>query len=325
MKSSVSLTSMILAAGISLAGAGVAYADPVWDRIESSGSIVCGAIPNDPVGSWYDRPTGQWEGYEIDLCRAIAADLSTEMGKEIKPEFRETSWKTVVLDIQSNKIDIWPGMSATPEREKALSMIGPMYGLAFCGVTSKSFTFDGTWEGLNKPEVRVATVTGTSLETAFKTFAPNATHVTLTEYAEVTLAVQSGRADIMGADALRCLERHRQAGDRLLIISASAHFLVSAIGRRLGVDEVLAIDIEERDGLYTGRTRGTLTYREGKVRRLAAWLAQEGETLAGATCYSDSRNALPLLSRVDRPHTVNPDPALLGHAREAGWPVLEWR
>ncbi|OPL21933.1 HAD family hydrolase, partial [Pseudomonas aeruginosa] len=27
-------------------------------------------------------------------------------------------------------------------------------------------------------------------------------------------------------------------------ISASAHFLVSAIGRRLGVDEVLAIDIE---------------------------------------------------------------------------------
>ncbi|HHN2782017.1 TPA: HAD-IB family hydrolase, partial [Pseudomonas aeruginosa] len=22
---------------------------------------------------------------------------------------------------------------------------------------------------------------------------------------------------------------------------------------------------------------------------------------------------------------VNPDPALLGHAREAGWPVLEWR
>lgn len=213
MKSSVSLTSMILAAGISLAGAGIAHADPVWDRVESSGSIVCGAIPNDPVGSWYDRQTGQWEGYEIDLCRAIAADLSTEMGKEIKPEFRETSWKTVVLDIQSNKIDIWPGMSATPEREKALSMIGPMYGLAFCGVTSKSFTFDGTWEGLNKPEVRVATVTGTSLETAFKTFAPNATHVTLTEYAEVTLAVQSGRADIMGADALRCLNVNKNAGD----------------------------------------------------------------------------------------------------------------
>ncbi|MBS3650207.1 transporter substrate-binding domain-containing protein [Pseudaminobacter sp. 19-2017] len=216
MKNRISLRSMFVAtalalAGLNLAGMGVAAADPVWDRIESSGNIVCGAIPNDPVGSWVDRQTGQWEGYEIDLCRAIAADLSKEMGKEIKPEFRETGWKTVVLDLQSNKIDIWPGMSATPEREKALSMIGPMYGLAFCGVTGKSFQSEGTWESLNKPEVRIATVTGTSIETAFKKLAPNATHVTLSEYSEVTLAVQSGRADIMGADALRCLNVHKSA------------------------------------------------------------------------------------------------------------------
>lgn len=213
MKSKISLYSMVVACGMGLAGMGSAAADPVWDRIQSSGSIVCGAIPNDPVGSWEDRTTGQWEGYEIDLCRAIASDLSKEMGREIKPSFRETSWKTVVLDLQSNKIDIWPGMSATPEREKALSMVGPMYGLAFCGVTSKAFKSDGTWESLNKPEVRIATVTGTSLETAFKKFAPKATHITLSEYAEVALAVQSGRADIMGADALRCLNVHKNAGN----------------------------------------------------------------------------------------------------------------
>lgn len=212
MKHKIYLYAMAVAFGMSPAGSGAAIADPVWDRIQSSGSIVCGAIPNDPVGSWEDRTTGQWEGYEIDLCRAIARDLSTEMGREIKPDFRETSWKTVVLDLQSNKIDIWPGMSATPEREKALSMVGPMYGLAFCGVTSKSFKSDGTWDSLNKPEVRIASVTGTSIETAFKKFAPKAAHVTLAEYAEVALAVQSGRADIMGADALRCLNVHKNAG-----------------------------------------------------------------------------------------------------------------
>lgn len=56
--------------------------------------------------------------------------------------------------------------------------------------------------------------------------------------AEIAGAVEDFVARIIAprihADALRCLERHRQAGDRLLIISASAHFLVSAIGRRLG-------------------------------------------------------------------------------------------
>lgn len=199
----VLIVTAAVAAGLSAAAS--AAADPVWDRIKSSGKIVCGAIPNDPIGSWVDRSSGQWQGYEIELCHAISADLSKEMGKKIVPEFRETSWKTVVLDIQSEKIDIWPGMSATPERQKALNMVGPMYVLTFCGVPNKNFQSAGTWESLNKPSVRIATVTGTSVETAFKKLAPQATHITLTGFDEVSLAVQSGRADVMGADVLRCL------------------------------------------------------------------------------------------------------------------------
>ncbi len=61
------------------------------------------------------------------------------------------------------------------------------------------------------------------------------------------------------------------------------------------------------------------------VYRLDAWLAQEGETLAGATFYSDSRNDLPLLKLVGHPNTVNPDPTLLAYAKEMGWPVNTWR
>ncbi len=190
-----------------------ALADPVWDRIESSGTIICGAIPSDPIGSWVDRDTGQWEGYEIDLCRAIAADLGEEMGKELKVEFHETSWRTIVLDLQSQKIDIWPGMSATEEREKALSMVGPIYDLAFCAMDGKNAQVGKTWEELNSPDVRIATVTGTSVEDAFKEMAPKAQHISLTEYSEITLAVQSGRADIMGADVLRCLNAMKSASN----------------------------------------------------------------------------------------------------------------
>jgi polar amino acid transport system substrate-binding protein len=182
-----------------------AKADPVWNQIQKTGKIVCGAIPNDPLGSWIDPKTHKWEGYEIDLCREISADLSKAMGKKITPEFRETTWATVVLDIQSRKIDIWPGMSATPDREKALSMIGPMYDLAFCTVNRKGFDVGQNWNDFNNPKVRIATITGTSIETAFKKFAPNATQLTFSGLSEVALAVQSGRADVMGTDALRCL------------------------------------------------------------------------------------------------------------------------
>ncbi|MDG1582714.1 HAD family hydrolase [Pseudomonas sp. GOM6] len=130
---------------------------------------------------------------------------------------------------------------------------------------------------------------------------------------------------IIYSDAMRCLASHRAAGDRLLIISASAHFLVSAIGERLGVEEVLAIDCELQHGCYSGRTQGVLTYREGKVTRLDAWLQAEGETLEGAHFYSDSRNDLPLLAQVPYPHAVNPDPTLREHAQREGWDILHWR
>ncbi|MDP3978084.1 MAG: HAD family hydrolase [Pseudomonas sp.] len=127
------------------------------------------------------------------------------------------------------------------------------------------------------------------------------------------------------SDAIRCLANHRAAGDRILIISASAHFLVSAIAARLKVDDVLAIDIEEQQGTYSGRTQGVLTYREGKVTRLQAWLEEQGESLDGAYFYSDSRNDLPLLQLVGKPYAVNPDPVLHRHAEQAGWPILNWR
>jgi HAD superfamily hydrolase (TIGR01490 family) len=127
------------------------------------------------------------------------------------------------------------------------------------------------------------------------------------------------------SDATRTMARHRAAGDRILIISASAVFLVQAIAARLGVDDVLAIDLEVSHGVYSGRTEGVLTYREGKVTRLAQWLHEQGESLEGASFYSDSRNDLPLLLKVAHPQVVNPDPVLLEHAKQAGWPVHHWR
>lgn len=127
------------------------------------------------------------------------------------------------------------------------------------------------------------------------------------------------------SDACKAIAAHRAAGDRILVISASGIHLVKAIAERVGVDEVLGIDLEVLHGVYTGHTVGTLTYREGKIVRLLEWLDAEGENLEGASFYSDSRNDLPLLLKVDHPHVVNPDPVLREQAEKAGWPVHHWQ
>ena len=126
------------------------------------------------------------------------------------------------------------------------------------------------------------------------------------------------------SDATRTIARHRQNGDRILVISASGTHLVTPIAARIGIDEVLGIELDVAHGVYSGKTVGVLTYREGKITRLMQWLEQAGESLEGAYFYSDSRNDLPLLSQVDHPQVVNPDPVLRAHAEQAGWPIHQW-
>jgi len=130
---------------------------------------------------------------------------------------------------------------------------------------------------------------------------------------------------LLYGDACACLAQHRAAGDRPLVISASGIHLVGPIAERLGIEEVLAINLDVQHGFYSGRTQGVLTYRAGKVTRLHAWLNEQGESLDGAYFYSDSRNDLTLLQLVARPHAVNPDPVLREQAERAGWPILSWR
>lgn len=121
------------------------------------------------------------------------------------------------------------------------------------------------------------------------------------------------------------LKKHREAGDRLLIITATNRFVVEPICHSLGVSEFLAAEPEIANGLYTGRVVGTPTYQQGKVIRLREWLQTQSETLAGSWFYSDSVNDLPLLLEVDNPVAVDPCEGLLEQATVNQWPVISLR
>jgi len=125
---------------------------------------------------------------------------------------------------------------------------------------------------------------------------------------------------------LLALEKHRQAGDTLMIITATNAFVTRPIARRLGVDILLATEPEtDENGRYTGEIIGTPTFRQGKVERLNQWLREHDQPLAGSWFYSDSHNDIPLLETVDNPVAVDPDDTLRAHAEKQGWPVMSFR
>lgn len=125
-------------------------------------------------------------------------------------------------------------------------------------------------------------------------------------------------------EAHQILEIQTALGNRLLIISATAEFIVSAVARHLGVADVLAIRLGSKEGYYTGKIEGVPTFRQGKVTRLHSWLIEQNENLIDAQFYSDSINDLPLLELVDYPIATNPDKQLTKIAAQRHWPVLNW-
>lgn len=130
---------------------------------------------------------------------------------------------------------------------------------------------------------------------------------------------------IILAKGLDLLARHRDAGDRVAIITATNRFVTEPIARRLGVETLLATECEMAAGRYTGRTTDVPCFREGKVTRLTRWLEENGLTLDDSSFYSDSMNDLPLLERVTRPVAVDPDPTLRAEAQRRGWPIISLR
>ena len=127
-------------------------------------------------------------------------------------------------------------------------------------------------------------------------------------------------------EAIELVRHHQQAGDVVVITSATNEFVTRPIAQAFGVDELIATELARGpDGWLTGEVAGQPNMREGKVARLAAWLAARGWDWSDveATFYSDSMNDLPLLEKVQHPVATNPDERLRALAQERGWPVLD--
>jgi polar amino acid transport system substrate-binding protein len=171
-------------------------ADSSWDAIADRATLRIGVIAARPPYFW--KENGQWAGFCVEMGHDLAEALGKQMGKTIAIDFVETTFGTVILDIQANRIDAFFGLTYSEQRANAVHMFGPLYALPEVLLTTKAFTpTEVTWTALDKPANTFSVVLGTTDEQAARRLLPHAQIRAMKGMAEAVMDVQAGYGQAM--------------------------------------------------------------------------------------------------------------------------------
>ena len=119
------------------------------------------------------------------------------------------------------------------------------------------------------------------------------------------------------------IERHRERGQLLLLLSGTLDVIADCFVRELRFNGGKAGRLQVRNGKYTGRLEGILPYGVGKLEVLSElrdeYHFDQNETILYANIYSDRY----VMNAVNEPIAVNPDGKLRDYALRRGWPIFD--
>jgi polar amino acid transport system substrate-binding protein len=188
-----------LFSAFALAGAGATFASVVTPasaqaagdtlkQVRDRGELRIGTPPGEP---WFfkDQRSGEWKGIGWGAGVALARELN------VKPVAVETTWGTAIAGLQAGQFDVLFAMDATPQRALAVDFpVQPMFYYAQ-GVLARDGLAAKAWADLNKPEVKIGVVLGTSPDRDITVRLPQATIERFPNIDEVGAAFVSGRVD----------------------------------------------------------------------------------------------------------------------------------
>jgi HAD superfamily hydrolase (TIGR01490 family) len=115
----------------------------------------------------------------------------------------------------------------------------------------------------------------------------------------------------------------RRAGVRQVLVSGALDFTMRPLARHLGVDDLIANQLEFVEHYATGKLKKPFVAGATKAEIMRDYARGHGLDLAESWAYSDSFSDFPMLAVVGHPTAVNPDFRLRRIARSYDWPVLD--
>ena len=136
-------------------------------------------------------------------------------------------------------------------------------------------------------------------------------------------------ADKMLQRGVELIRHLKDEGFHTVLLSESISQIMTPLHEHLGhkiVDDLVSNHVEFKpNGDCTGRLLDPVIGGHDGGNFARAYCAEHGIDLAASTAYASHGPDLLLLAAVGRPCAVNPDFTLRRAAREAGWPIIDYK
>ena len=126
------------------------------------------------------------------------------------------------------------------------------------------------------------------------------------------------------SEAVSQIQEHKEQGIAVVLVTGSLDFIVQPIADYLGADAILAPQLREENGRFTGELTTVPLIAEEKAKAVRSYANQHEISLEESYAYGDSQSDLPMLACVGNPVAVNPSKALRQKALASGWEIHEW-
>nr|WP_307478203.1 transporter substrate-binding domain-containing protein [Cytobacillus purgationiresistens] len=204
MKKWMKMAALPLAAVIMLAGCGSGNDDGnaggskdanVLEKIEKDDKIVFGVKNDTRLFGLKNPSTGDVEGFDIDIAKALAKEI---LGDESKVEFKEVTSKTRMQLLQNGDIDaIVATMTITDERKKEVDFTDVYFDAGQSLLVKKGSDVTGI-DSLDGKTVLA--VKGSTSAINIREKAPEADVLEYENYAEAFTALKQNKGDALTTD-----------------------------------------------------------------------------------------------------------------------------
>ncbi|MYA71491.1 HAD family hydrolase [Candidatus Poribacteria bacterium] len=126
------------------------------------------------------------------------------------------------------------------------------------------------------------------------------------------------------SEAVSQIQEHQEQGTAIVLVTGSLDFVVQPIADYLAVDAVLAPQLREQGGQFTGELTTAPLIGAEKAEAIRDYADRHEVSLEASYAYGDSQSDLPMLECVGNPIVVNPGKSFRQKALKSGWEMHEW-